>query len=79
VLAQQAYDLAWLRVSAELGLLEHGYAVSENLEPAAAARLELDVYAWKVLRDLGRQTGGPGLVVSKRAVFDRDGHDERER
>ena len=76
MLAQQANDLAWLRVSAELGLLEHRDTVLEDLEPAARARLELDVRAWKIRRELGRQTGGPGLVVSKRAVFDRDRHDD---
>jgi hypothetical protein len=63
-------------VSAELGLLEHRYAVPEDLEPTARARRELDVRAWKIRPELGRQTGGPGLVVSKRAVFDRDGHDD---
>ena len=76
MLAEQANDLAWLRVSAELGLLEHRNAVLEDLEPTARTRLELDVRAWKSLRELGRQTGGPGLVVSKRAVFDRDRHDD---
>jgi hypothetical protein len=64
-----------MRVSTELGLLEYRNAVLQDLEPTAAARPELDVRARKVLRELGRQTGGPGLVVSKRAVFDRDDHD----
>jgi hypothetical protein len=62
-------------VSVELGFLEDGNAVLENFEPAAGARLELNVDARKLARELGRQTGGPGLVVSNCAVFDRDGHD----
>src|SRR5438046_1386866 len=68
--AEQLYDFSRQRVALQLRLLEHGDAVLRHLEAAARARLEFDVCPRKVLGDLGRQTDGPRLVASKRAVFD---------
>jgi hypothetical protein len=68
-----------LSVTLEFGLLEDRNAILENLEPPAGARLELEVGVGKVLPELGRQTGGPGLVVSESAVFDRDHHESFSR
>ena len=50
-------------------------AVGGNIEHAATALHELRLHAER-LRDLGRQTDGPGLVVSANAVGDRDLHCE---
>jgi len=72
--AEQLDDLARPRVSPELRLLEHGPVVAHHFESAAARRDQLDGRLGEVLLDLGRQTGGSWLVVSDRAVFDRDAH-----
>src|SRR6476659_5838951 len=61
-------------MSLELRLLEHGHAILHHLEATARARLEMHFGIREGLPDLGRQTGGPRLVASKRAVFDRDLH-----
>jgi hypothetical protein len=72
--AKQADDLARLRVAPELGFLEYRHAVPRYFEPPAGARHELDVGIGKLRCELGRQPDGPGLVVSERAVLDRDVH-----
>jgi hypothetical protein len=49
-------------------------AIAKNLESSAAGRNHLDPGIRKALLQLSRQTGGSGLIVSKRAVLDRDFH-----
>ena len=71
---QTRHDLAGLSVTADLRFLEDRVAVSKHLEPAPARWDQLHARVRKSLLDLGRQPGGPGLVVSERAVFDRDVH-----
>jgi hypothetical protein len=61
-------------VTSDLRLLEHRFAVGEDLEPTAARRNELDLRVREPLLDLGRQPDGPWLVVSERAVLDGDVH-----
>jgi len=62
-------------VATELRLLEDGNAVADDLEPTAARGEELHLRAGNLLTQLGRQTGGPWLVVSNGAVLDGDVHD----
>lgn len=57
------------------GFLEDWHTVPHDFESPSRARREHHVRAGKVFRDLGRQTDGPGFVLSKRAVFDRDIHE----
>ena len=71
---EKAQDLAGLRVPAELRLLEDGHAIACDLEPATSRWLESDAGVGKALLNRGRQTGGPRLVVSNRAVLDVDVH-----
>ena len=52
-------------------LREDQAAVSDDLEDAAVA-LDQGRRDAVLLLDLGRQTGGPGQVVSAYAVFDRE-------
>jgi hypothetical protein len=61
-------------VPPELRFLEHGRVVHDNFESPAARRDQFDCGMRVFLSELSRQTGGSGLVVSKRAVFDRDIH-----
>lgn len=49
-------------------------AIHDDLEYAAAARDHLDLDAVQLRFQLGGQTGRLRLVVSNRAVFDRDFH-----
>jgi hypothetical protein len=58
----------------ERALREHEHAVPGNFEHAATPLHQLDGSVWKCISNLGRQTGGPGLVVSNDAVADRDVH-----
>lgn len=51
-------------------------AVYSDLEDAAGGLGQLDHRLRVFPRELGRQTGGPGLVVSDDAVFDTDLHDQ---
>jgi hypothetical protein len=71
---QKLDDLAADRVSPELRLLEDRPAVARDLESSTTGRLELDVGARKNRSELGRQTGGPGLVASNSAILDFDFH-----
>jgi hypothetical protein len=61
-------------MTASLRLLINRDAVAQNLEASPPRRDQIDRRNRKSLANLGRQTGGPGLVVSERAVFDRDLH-----
>ena len=58
----------------KLRFLENRNPVTGHLEAAAAGRDQLDIRIRPFLRELSRQPGSSGLVVSKRAVFDRDLH-----
>jgi hypothetical protein len=55
-------------------LRKHPSAVHFHLEDAAGRFDELDFRVRKGLADLGRQTGGPGLIVSDDAEFNGDAH-----
>lgn len=71
---EDSEDLPRACVPFELGFLEDRFAVAHDLEPSLAGGDQLHLRRWILALDLGRQTDGPWLVVSKRAVFDRDGH-----
>src|SRR5688572_30002881 len=71
---QQMENLAGLGVTSQLGLLKDGLAVVHDFEPPTARRYHLDLCGGKLLTNRGRQTDGPGFVVSYRAVFDRNAH-----
>ena len=58
----------------ELRLLEHRRTINNDFEPAAARRHQLNVSVLVRLTNRGRQTGGPGFVVSDNAEFDRNAH-----
>ena len=66
-------DLDGVREPALAVFREYQNAVGDDIEHAVGAfdqlRLRLEL-----LRDLGRQTGGPGQVVSTHAVGDGDMH-----
>ena len=74
VVLDQANDLAGLRVPSERDLAEDGPAVDDDLEPAARRLEQLDGGVRILGPELGRQTGGPRIVASDDAVFDRDVH-----
>src|SRR3989449_1060516 len=63
-----------LVVAAERLLGEHAPAVDFDLEHAARGLDQLHVRVRVGLADLGRQTGGPRLIVSDDTVFDGDAH-----
>ena len=60
-----------MREAAQLLLGEDEVVSHGDLEDPAAATDELGLDA-ELLLDLGRQTGGTGIIVSARAVFDGD-------
>jgi hypothetical protein len=66
---QRRGDLAGGGEAPFLVLVEEQLAVEPHREHAFATLDELRLEA-EALGDLGRQTGGPGLVVSDDAVFD---------
>jgi hypothetical protein len=61
-------------VALERPLRKHQHAVVGYLEHTTAPLQQLDRCVWKGPSNLGRQTGGPGFVVSNDAVADRDVH-----
>jgi len=68
-------DLAGLRKAADGLLRVDQLAVEGDLEDPVTA-LDQDRLEVELLRDLCRQTGGSGLVVSNHAIFDlHAGHD----
>ena len=67
-------DLPGFGVSPEPRFLEYWYTVTDDFEPAAPRRDQLDLDPRVVVPELSRQTGGSGLVVSKGAVLDADFH-----
>jgi hypothetical protein len=58
----------------ERALREYEHAVSGNFKHSTTPLQQLDGSVGICLSNLGRQTGGPGLVVSNDAVADRDVH-----
>lgn len=73
-LSEQTDNLALFGVPAKLRLLENGNAIARHFEPPASRRNQLYLRIRPGLPDLSRQTDGSRLIVSKRAVFDRDFH-----
>jgi len=73
-LLHQPQHLARLGVAAVLLLGKDLAPVHFHLKHAAGGLDQLDVRVRVQGADFGRQTGGPGLVVSDDAVFDRDAH-----
>lgn len=71
---KQSENLASLYVALFLRFSEHRDSVAQNLESSAARRHEIDCRVRVFLRELSRQTGGSGIVVSDRAVLDLDLH-----
>jgi hypothetical protein len=61
-------------VATGFGFLVDRNAVAQNLESTAPRRNKLDLRLGKPVTNFGRQTGGPGFIVSDDAVFDRDLH-----
>jgi len=61
---------------AKLRFLEDRRTVHGHLEPPAAARLQRDVGVGVLLTNRGRQTDGPGFIVSNGAEFDVESHSE---
>jgi hypothetical protein len=70
-LLQCLLDLAGVGEAAQLFLGEDEVVPYGDLEDATAAANQLRLDA-ELLLDLSRQTGGTGVVVSARAVLDRD-------
>ena len=61
-------------MAVELRFLEDRSAIAMHLEASAFRRNKCDLGFGKRGANLGRQTDGPWFVVSKRAVFDGNGH-----
>ena len=71
---QQSHDFAKLGVAIGPGFLVDRNAIAQDLESTSSRRDQLYLRIRKSLPNFGRQTGGPGLIVSNDAVFDRDLH-----
>jgi hypothetical protein len=67
-------DFPGFSVALQLLLGEEEPAVHYHFEHAASRLDQLNVGVRESTTKLGRQTGGPGLVVSNDAVFDRHAH-----
>jgi len=74
-LLHQAQHFSPLGVPAQGLFREDAATIHFHLEHAARRLDQLHVGMGIGLADLGRQTGGPRLVVSDDAVFDGDTHD----
>ena len=77
-LGDRPKDLTRLRVAPQLLLGEDDGVVHRHLEHTSRRLDECDVGVRVSLADLGRQTGGPWLVVSNDEVLDRDAHGEND-
>jgi hypothetical protein len=73
----QTDDFARLRMAMQLRFLEDWLTIDCDFKAPTRAGVQADVGADKRFANLGRQTGGPRLVVSKRTVFDADLHGAR--
>lgn len=71
---EQAQYFARLRVAVQLRLLEDRLAIDEHLKSSPRRRHHLNVGIRVRCTNLGRQTGGPGSVISKGAILDGDFH-----
>ena len=71
--AQRLNDFPGIRIAALAMLGKNDGAVGGDVEDAAATLDELGLHS-ELPGDLGRQTGGPGQVVSDYAVGDGDAH-----
>lgn len=58
-------------------LREDALAIEADIEHAAGRRNQLRFALRKMLLQLGRQTGGPLLIISNDAVLDDDAHGHR--
>jgi hypothetical protein len=76
--SEEADNLTGVRVAPERALRKDQHAIPRDFEHAAAPVKQL--YGCIRIRctNLGRQTGGPGFVVSNNAVANRYVHDFRE-
>jgi hypothetical protein len=72
--SNQFHDLSRLGMPAERPLGEEELAVHRHLEDPAGARDETNLGVGELLLQLGRQTGGPWLIVSDDAVLDHHAH-----
>jgi hypothetical protein len=70
----QFHNLPWHGVSAEGPLGEHQGVALRDLEHPAGGLDQAYLRVGERLPELGRQTGGPGLIVSDDAEFDGDLH-----
>lgn len=61
-------------MAADFRFLENRFSIRDHLEPSALGWNQLDVRVGIVLRELGGQTGRPGLVASIGAVLYGDFH-----
>ena len=73
-LLHHSHDFSGLGVASQRLLGENATTIDLHFEHAARRLDQLHVGVGVGLADLGRQTGGPWLVVSNDAVFDRDAH-----
>jgi hypothetical protein len=71
--ANQPEHLAVVRKAPRGSLGKHQLSVDGDLEHAAVGGDQLAI-GTQAIRELGRQTGGPRLVVSLAAVFDSNFH-----
>src|SRR5881396_3222718 len=70
----QADHFARCGMSAHRLFGEYALALHFDVEDPAGGLDELDLRVRKGAADLGRQTGGPGFVVSNDTVLDADAH-----
>jgi hypothetical protein len=71
---EQAQYFTGPSVAVELRFLEDRGAIAMHLKAPAFRRNERDLGLGKLGANLGRQTGSPWFVVSKRAELDGNGH-----
>jgi hypothetical protein len=73
-MTDQSHDFSGLGMPAERLLGEDEPAVHRHLEDPAGRLHEVHLGGGESLRQLSRQTGGSGPIVSDDAEFDRDLH-----
>jgi hypothetical protein len=72
----QPKHFARLSMSTERLLGEHDRVIHGHFKHTAAGRSQTDLRLWPTIPQRGRQTDGPGLVVSDGAEFDGETHRE---
>ena len=70
----QPNDFSGLRMPAERLLGKHDRVIHGHFKHTAARGSQSDLRVWPTIPQRGRQTDGPGFVVSDGAVFDGDAH-----